>query len=150
METLIEAKARVIQYGLSAIKRSPELYAEFDQVFMLENGGESCGCAGEVTAIFERWSQEVQTKQITMEVTKKEFVMTPGVKHHVDSNEYYTNHNMTDEIAIAFLKENQNRIKWFEKFPENWQDLIAGKQEKKQEPVTPKTESKSSNKPSKK
>lgn len=39
-----------------------------------------------------------------------------------------SNNTMTDEKAIEFLKTNPERIKLFSKFPENWKELIEGKQ----------------------
>jgi hypothetical protein len=35
-----------------------------------------------------------------------------------------SNANMTDALAIEFLKENPNRISLFEVYPENWRFLL--------------------------
>lgn len=39
-----------------------------------------------------------------------------------------SNETLTDEKAIQFLKTNPERIRLFSKFPENWKELIKGKQ----------------------
>lgn len=36
-----------------------------------------------------------------------------------------SNTNMTDQLAIMFLKENPNRISLFEIYPENWKELLS-------------------------
>jgi len=36
-----------------------------------------------------------------------------------------SNATMTDEKAIEFLQNDPNRIKYFRKYPENWQELIG-------------------------
>ncbi|RZJ67697.1 MAG: hypothetical protein EOO50_05285 [Flavobacterium sp.] len=41
------------------------------------------------------------------------------------SGEFISNLNMSDEIALRYLKENPKKISLFEKFPENWLDLIS-------------------------
>lgn len=43
------------------------------------------------------------------------------------AGEYISNMNMSDELALAFLNENPNRISLFEKFPENWNELPTDK-----------------------
>jgi len=43
------------------------------------------------------------------------------------SGSMISNSNMTDELAILFLKENPNRISLFEIFPENWKDFLSDK-----------------------
>jgi len=35
-----------------------------------------------------------------------------------------SNSNLTDDLAIAFLKERKERIELFEKYPENWEELL--------------------------
>jgi hypothetical protein len=47
-----------------------------------------------------------------------------------------TNHSMTDEKAIAFLKINPERIKLFSQYPSNWKDLIEGKEETEEDKET--------------
>lgn len=44
---------------------------------------------------------------------------------------YYTIYNdaLTDEQAIAFLKEKPSRIELFAKYPSNWEKLIGGDEE---------------------
>jgi len=44
------------------------------------------------------------------------------------SDLFISNANMTNQLAIQFLKENPNRISLFETFPANWKDLVNPKQ----------------------
>ena len=53
---------------------------------------------------------------------KSERTIVTGVGKHRN----ISNHNMTDEKAIAFLKANPNRIVLFSTYPANWNDLISG------------------------
>ena len=41
-----------------------------------------------------------------------------------------SNANITNELAIEYLKINPNRIHLFEKYPENWKELIGDKEVK--------------------
>jgi len=51
----------------------------------------------------------------------------------------YSNANLTDEVAIKFIKENPNRKILFSKLPKNLDELINGKkEEKKKKDLKPK------------
>ncbi len=41
-------------------------------------------------------------------------------------SEVITNSNLTDEIALMWLKDNPTRINLFSVYPENWQLMITG------------------------
>lgn len=56
-----------------------------------------------------------------------EFILKRGVLFHYKNNPY-TRVNLTDEIAIERLKEYPNTIEQYESYPDNWQELITGKQ----------------------
>ena len=43
------------------------------------------------------------------------------------------NNNLTDELAIEFLKENNDRIELFSDYPSNWLELCGGKVESEEE-----------------
>jgi hypothetical protein len=45
------------------------------------------------------------------------------------SSRTISNSKMTDELAIKFLKINEDRIKLFSKYPENWLELIQDEDE---------------------
>ena len=81
-----------------------------------------------------------------LKMEKSKFRLKPGVVI-VPSNdpEVYTNNNLTDEVAIAFLKERPGARGLFAELPENVDDLLAEKPavvepepepEKEQEPET--------------
>lgn len=42
---------------------------------------------------------------------------------------FLSNSNMTDELAVQFLKENPNRISLFEKYPSNWKEILFPNEE---------------------
>lgn len=42
------------------------------------------------------------------------------------SGQFISNANITDDLAIEFLKVNPNRISMFEAYPENWKELVQG------------------------
>jgi hypothetical protein len=47
--------------------------------------------------------------------------------------ETISNSTMTDKKAIAFLRENPERIRLFSKYPKNWESLISGTEEETKE-----------------
>ena len=53
---------------------------------------------------------------------KKPFVIYKLQKHNPQT---ISNDKMTDELAIAFLKINPDRIELFGKYPDNWKELIG-------------------------
>ena len=63
-----------------------------------------------------------------LKMEKSKFRLKPGVVI-VPSNdpEVYTNNNLTDEVAIAFLKERPGARGLFAELPENVDDLLAEK-----------------------
>ncbi len=52
------------------------------------------------------------------------------VIHVFGTNQYYSEHNITDNIAIKLLSKNPNRISLFAKFPENWRTETKGTETK--------------------
>ena len=39
-------------------------------------------------------------------------------------------HNITDELAVYHLRTNPKCIKYFSRYPENWQELVAASSKK--------------------
>lgn len=60
-----------------------------------------------------------------MENTKSEFQLNVGVIIPVaGTSDAYSNHNLTDELAVQLLAQNPNRKVLFSKIPENVDQLI--------------------------
>lgn len=149
MESIIEAKKRIISYGLSAIKKSPELFVEFDEVFRMINNGESCGCEGEVESVFHQWQQDIERAEMQEELKKNPVRYQLHVNRIFyvieERGEAYSVHNMTDEKAVELLAANENRVDWFSTLPDNWREEVgsflakknAGTSEIKSDSITP-------------
>lgn len=42
-----------------------------------------------------------------------------------DNDKMATRHNLTDELAIYHLSKDPSKIKYFSRYPENWQEIVA-------------------------
>ena len=64
-----------------------------------------------------------------MEINK--YMLKRGVVlHFADKGEFYTRINITDKVAIEWLRKYPAQIDKFEKYPEDWQKDIEPKQKK--------------------
>lgn len=64
-----------------------------------------------------------------MEKDKREFRLKEGAVLMVPgTSEVYSNGNLTDEVAIRFIKKNPNRKQLFAKLPSNVDKLLEGKE----------------------
>lgn len=59
--------------------------------------------------------------------TESNFELSVSSIRAYNSNATYTNDTLTDEVALAYLKQNKARIVHFKKFPENWEELLVAK-----------------------
>lgn len=86
--------------------------------------GETCSsCPGKITGYIQKL-KNFNTK-IKMENTKSEFQLNVGVIIPVaGTSDAYSNHNLTDELAVQLLAQNPNRKVLFSKIPENVDQLI--------------------------
>lgn len=86
--------------------------------------GETCSsCPGKITGYIQKL-KNFNTK-IKMEIIKSEFQLNVGVIIPVaGTSDAYSNHNLTDELAIQLLAQNPNRKLLFSKLPENVDELI--------------------------
>ena len=50
-----------------------------------------------------------------------------------DSSKNVSNWNLTNENAIWHLKQDKKKIRFFSKYPENWEDLLVDNSQKEQE-----------------
>ena len=58
---------------------------------------------------------------------EKNFVLKVSSIREFNKSEVYNNDNLTDEVAISYLKKNINRLKQFSKYPENLNELLEDK-----------------------
>ncbi|GLB47754.1 hypothetical protein [Neptunitalea lumnitzerae] len=64
-----------------------------------------------------------QTLTCSFLLKERSIIMKPG------SNEVYSNANLTDEVAIAFLRKNPNRKVLFSKLPNHLETLLKEKKD---------------------
>jgi hypothetical protein len=102
-----------------------------DKVFKAYHSqfGEVCtGCPTKIAGYINRL-KKLQKSNI-MEKDKREFRLKEGAVIMVPgTSEVYSNGNLTDEVAIRFIKKNPNRKQLFAKLPSNVDKLLEGKEE---------------------
>lgn len=74
---------------------------------------------------------QLQTTNETSQDTEKECLFKlreelTSLQMDFGSSVWFNNHNLTNEIAVQYLKINPNRIANFEVYPENWEELVSG------------------------
>lgn len=91
--------------------------------------GEVCtGCPTKIAGYIKRIKNYKKTKVMSK---KSKFILKKGSQIiQKGSSKSYSNANLTDELAIEFLKKNPNRKVLFAKLPENVDELIASEDEK--------------------
>lgn len=99
----------------------PEVFDLYQELFK-----EVCtGCPKRIPGYITRIKNYKKTK-----MNKPNFQFRQGVVFPIrGTNEAYSNHNLTDEVAIQILKGNPKRKSLFAKMPDNVDSLIEGKEE---------------------
>jgi hypothetical protein len=85
-------------------------------------------CGGE--SKYETYYQQLKNEGLTMLENKElaNFEFRPGINGvpvEFGSATFVTVGNMTDELAIQLLSNNENGIALFSKYPADWKDMVA-------------------------
>lgn len=88
--------------------------------------GEVCtGCPTKIAGYINRIKKFQKTDIMSQEksnftLSGKSVILVPG------TSKVYSNANLTDEVAIAFIRKNANRRALFSKVPSNLSELLEG------------------------
>lgn len=120
--------------GKETVKAVPELFVTFQKLYVAKFGSHFCvGCPDGFNSawdLFEKKIKPVKVMNETNFVFKKNHLI-----YSQKSHSHYGQANITDEIAIRLLQESLGNIAHFEKFPDNWKELVYGVVSKKQNNV---------------
>ncbi|GLB53055.1 hypothetical protein NBRC110019_20950 [Neptunitalea chrysea] len=113
-----------IQNTASEVLVKQHLKLVFDTYYQLF--GEVCtGCPVKVAGYIRRIKNYTKEETMTEETHTTNFVLKDrSIIVKPGSNEAYSNANLTDEVAIAFLKKNPNRKVLFSKLPKDIETLL--------------------------
>jgi hypothetical protein len=91
------------------------------------------GCPNEVLLSLRRLKQFVENNTNGKTMTAKKYQFKNNVQFYFSRlSVVLTNDNLSDDVAREVLKENNNMIKHFEVFPEDWKkDIEAGSSSRK-------------------
>ncbi|MDH6354492.1 hypothetical protein M2132_000820 [Dysgonomonas sp. PH5-45] len=119
MSLLQEMKARSLSGGLSSSdRRFIEQY--YERITFRPFARTSCGrCYND--AFIEMYTT---LKKHGLRPMSKFRLCNGVVLQSARFKEIVTNANMTDQIALLWLKDNPHRIGLFSRYPENWKELI--------------------------
>ncbi|WP_418513708.1 hypothetical protein [Corallibacter sp.] len=108
----------ILQLPLKDIKQHIHTLAnEYKNI----TGGDVClSCSGDVKRMLNFLKKYNMNTQFELR--------KPNVIYKIKWGDARTisNDKMTDELAIAFLKEKPSRIELFSKYPDNWKELLSG------------------------
>lgn len=82
------------------------------------------GCTGSLNQYYIKLKNEGMAKLMLKVDRDFDFKDNVCVQVKLGAADHYTNHNLTNEIAIQMLKVNPKRIRLFKRFPANWEELI--------------------------
>ncbi len=86
-------------------------------------GGVCSYCPQKIKTYIQRIKNFEMKK--TKNTTEQKYKMKSGKVIHIrGTHEVYSEHNLTDDVAIQLLAENPNRKVLFAKLPENWETEI--------------------------
>lgn len=88
----------------------------------------------------------IHTKKYGIKDMGKYILKREEVIHVAGDPQVYTRSNITDRIAINYLRKYPNAINRFESFPEDWESEVNGKRQNEGELQTKKTGRRKSNK----
>lgn len=115
----------ILNRSVNEIKGSAKLVKELaDLYYNTFNERMKLGCGACYLKALIRLRSKLN-KMESKEVKKESnFVLKVGSIREFGSSKSYDNHSLTDEVAIAYLKVNFNRLKQFSKYPKNIDELI--------------------------
>lgn len=115
----------ILERSIKEIKGSVRLIKELaDLYFKTFNERMKLGCGACYDKAYFRLTQKLNTVMNTKELKEKNFILKVDNIREFGSSKTYTNNDLTDAVAIAYLKQNINRLKQFSKYPDNLNDLI--------------------------
>ncbi len=82
------------------------------------------GCANSIVNYYSKLKAEGMAKLLLKVERDFDFKDNICIQVKFGAKDHYTNHNLTNDIAIEILKFNPKRIKLFKRFPANWEQLI--------------------------
>ncbi|MFC5046297.1 hypothetical protein ACFSTE_13325 [Aquimarina hainanensis] len=99
------------------------------RLYTLLFGGVCSSCPNNIPIYIETL-KKINRMQDTKEKKAGEFQLKKGVIIPIKgTSKAYSEHNITDEIALNLLKENPNRISLFSKTPEDINEMLEGHEE---------------------
>lgn len=118
----------IVRGGITPLFSDLKKINELDEVFFAIFGERIKLCCGKNEQYyFSRLKKYVES--MAAKSLENKFLLKKSVQMHTNNN-VYTHLNMTDELAIALLKQDSRRIANFEKYPDNWQEIINPKPKK--------------------
>lgn len=91
---------------------------ELDKIYFELEGRHFCrSCPADITTMFNK------LKQTFMNDTKFRLIRERAT-YRVRKGVMISNDKMTDELALEWLKDCPERIKFFYSYPENWKDML--------------------------
>jgi hypothetical protein len=127
---MIDKFKKLINHSFDDIKADAELITDLFKLYKAAFGLDPCSTCQKDHENYYKRLIEAENIFLQMEkgkyLLKKNTLLTIRGKHINVSN-----FNLTDKLAIELLKENKSRIKYFERYPENWEEDIKPKKRKK-------------------
>lgn len=119
----------VLSYSLDEVKRDKDLKNKVISIYKYLFDPKACAsCKDRTPQYYNRIKKEGLQRFTNMENTNFKLREGIGAKQmDFGSSQFISNDNMTDELAIKFLKGNPQRISMFGEFPKNYKELLENK-----------------------
>lgn len=127
---------RIVEYGKDEIRKGGEAFLDFQEVFtkyFSRDYNLTCDTCGR--GFHQAYDLLVHTynnyKTIAMINPNSQFTfkapngrVNAVVLFCANKHKSYSNETLTDDVAILILKENPTQIIHFERYPDNWQEIV--------------------------
>jgi hypothetical protein len=122
----LERLKSLLEIPFEALAASKDLKAELTEYYKYIFDAKGCSTCKDKFPIYYKKLKESGVEKLTV-LTTGNFKMRANIgvmEISFGNGQFISQTNASDEVCIEFLKANPNRISLFEKFPENWKELI--------------------------
>lgn len=110
-------------------KTQQEWKPVFDAYFLVFGRKKDITCGDCVLDAYFEIKEKFNNNKI-IEMSERKFLFTPATVLQIPrSAMQLTNDNLTDDHALGLLARSKGYLKFFAKFPENWEELLAAMKE---------------------
>jgi hypothetical protein len=125
MPTIIERTQWILSLGWNRIEGNTALLYELQVIYIKANNKVAC-CTSVLKDFYHQTLDTMKITEKKLEMMTENFKLKKGHTPFLKSaHRHLVNETLTDELAVALIKENPANVSKFEKHPENLDEFIS-------------------------